>query len=142
LGQGGYDLTHILDEAHIQHPVHLIQDEILHALELDDPLIHQVQQPSGRGYQYVNSPGENPYLGHLADAPEYGGVLEAEKLAVGGKAMIDLGCQLSGGGQHQHPRRSRHDRLDLCCHPLQYGQHECGSLACSGLSNSHQVLSL
>ena len=52
----------------------------------------------------IDPPGEHIDLRPLTDAAEYNQVPEAEKLAIGGKALADLGSKLSGGSEHQHPR--------------------------------------
>jgi len=51
---GGGDLVHILGEAHVQHPVGLIENQHFQAAQVDAPIVQMVDQPTRRGNDYVN----------------------------------------------------------------------------------------
>jgi len=111
--------AHILDETHVKHPVDLIQDEELYALKHNIALIHQVEQPAGCGNQDIDALREHLDLRALTHAAEYDGMAEAQKLAVCGKALVDLCGQLSCGCDNQSARNSGNGSLALFRYLLQ-----------------------
>jgi hypothetical protein len=51
-----------MDEAHIQHPVCLIQHKIPDMLQMDIALVHQIEQPARRRHQDVHAFLQGQYL--------------------------------------------------------------------------------
>ena len=41
---GRADAAHVVDEAHVEHAVRLVEHEVRHAVEAHEPLLHQVEQ--------------------------------------------------------------------------------------------------
>ena len=56
LGQRAHHAPHVRQEAHVQHPVRLVEDQLLHHRQVDRPLAHMVQQPT-RGRHEELHPG-------------------------------------------------------------------------------------
>ena len=103
-GQLGDDFFDVREEAHVEHAVGLVQDENLDGVQADVALLHEVEQPSGRGHQDVEPAVQGLDLGKLADAAENNGVGEAQVAAVGGGALIDLRRQFAGRRQDEDAR--------------------------------------
>src|SRR5260221_166499 len=57
-----------MNEAHVEHPVGLVEHEDLELVEPDMTLVHEVEEPTGRGDQDVDAAGEGIDLRLLADA--------------------------------------------------------------------------
>jgi hypothetical protein len=96
LDRGG-DLADGLDEAHVEHAVGLVEDENLDGAEIDDALVHQIQQAAGRGDDDVDSAVQRALLMELADAAEDDGVIEAGFAPVDAEALRDLLGELTCG---------------------------------------------
>ena len=97
------DLLHIMDKAHVQHPVRLVQHKDLQLSQVNIPLLIEVGQSSGGGDQNICALLQGLYLGILAHAAEDDGAAQREIGAVGGKALLILERQLPGGGEYQRP---------------------------------------
>ena len=141
LRQAGDDLAHVVDKAHVQHPVRLVQHKGLNPVQPDVALIAQIVEPARRGHQHVHPPLQRLHLGPLAHAAEDDRVAYAQILAVLVKALLDLQGQLPGGGQHQGA-----DGGVLLVHtavePLQNGNGEGRRLAGARLGAADQVSAL
>ena len=103
-GQLVDDAPDVVDEAHVEHPVGLVEDERFDGPQLHESLRHQVEEASGRGDEDVDPPPERLRLRPLVDAAEDDGVLEGGVPAVRAEALRDLGGQL--------PRRRQHEDAD------------------------------
>ena len=103
LGKPGDDLPDVVNEAHVQHPVRLVQHEDLQAAQVNVALIAQVVQPPGGGNEHVHPPLQSLHLGALANAAENHRVPDVQIGSVLIKVFLDLQGQLPGGGQHQSP---------------------------------------
>src|SRR6185437_16335705 len=55
LWQPCQDLADIIDETHIQHPVRLVQYEVLDLTEVQQTLIAEIEQPARRGDEDIRS---------------------------------------------------------------------------------------
>ena len=51
----GDDAAQIVDKAHVEHPVGLVEDQHLDVGQIDEALLHEVEQPPGRGDQDVDA---------------------------------------------------------------------------------------
>ena len=72
LRQVRHDATHVGDEAHVEHAVRLVDDERVHAVEVHDVTLAEVQQTPGRRHEQV-----------------HGGLLQLLALAVHVHAAVD-----------------------------------------------------
>jgi hypothetical protein len=93
--------TDVVDEAHVEHAVGLVQDEELHASQVDVALPDQVEQPARRGDEDVDSALQLTDLGTLLDPPEDDGVELPQVPAVGVDTLADLSRQLPCGREDQ-----------------------------------------
>ena len=56
LGHQVQDAGHVLDKAHIQHPVGLVQHHGLHLIQAHGAPLHMVHQPSRSGHHDLGGP--------------------------------------------------------------------------------------
>ncbi len=96
-GRWAIDALHVVDEAHVEHAVGLVEDEDLDLVEEDVLLLLEIEQPSGRGDEDVDAAVQRLNLAVLADAAEDDGVREAQVLAVMVEALADLRGELARG---------------------------------------------
>src|SRR5258708_19885030 len=106
-----------MDEAHVEHPVGLVEHEDLKLVEPDMTLVHQVEEASGRGDQDVDAAGEGIDLRLLADAAIDEGLAQTKMLAIDAKAVGDLDCQFARRGEDEAARTARAGRA-LCRGPV------------------------
>src|SRR3546814_6413135 len=93
--QGADDLSDIADEAHVEHAVGLVEDEVRDAVETHVALVQQVHEASGRGDQNVDPARQRAHLRPLGDAAEDDGVAQAQVAAVGLERIADLHGELT-----------------------------------------------
>ncbi len=107
-GSSGDDVPDVADEAHVEHPVGLVEDE-----GLDARRAGHAPARSGRGAAPASRPGYRrpraiaSTCGALADAAEDDGRAQPEMAAVGAEAVADLQGELARRGQHQAARGLR-----------------------------------
>ena len=64
------DPADVMDEAHVEHAVGFVEHEYFDAVEVHGAVLHQVEQPAGRGDEDVDAMGERAHLRvdvHAAD---------------------------------------------------------------------------
>ena len=66
--QDGEDLADVPDEAHVEHPVGLVEDEDLDRREVGRALVHVVEEAARRRDDDLGAGAEGPELGLVADA--------------------------------------------------------------------------
>ena len=131
------DAAHVVDEAHVQHPVGLVQHEDLQPGQVDELLAVEVAQAAGGGHQDVHALFQPLHLGSLAHAAEDDGGAQGQVLAIGLKALLDLEGQLPGGGEDQGPDGAA---LGLAAAELlENGGGEGAGLAGAGLGAAQHV---
>ena len=109
---------------------------------MDDPLVHEVQEPPGRRDEDVDSPLERLLLRPLPDAAEDDRVPEREVPAVGPKAVADLRRELARRRDHEDPDGPPAPGVVgglLERQPLEDRQRERRRLAGAGLGDPEQV---
>ncbi len=140
-GQAVDDLADVVDEAHVEHPVGLVEDEGLDVREVDIALIAEVVEPARRRDEDVDAALERLDLRRLPDAAEDHGASDRQILAVKLEVLLDLQRQLARRRQDQ-----RADRLvllvDAALEPLEDGHCEGRGLAGAGLRAADQVAPL
>ena len=137
LGQPLEDFPHVVDKAHVQHPVGLVQHENLQGTQGDKTLVVEVHQPPRGGHQDVNPLFQGLHLGVLAHPAEDDGVARLQVFAISVKALADLDGQFPGGGEDQSP-----DGPFGASDGLQPLQNRCGEgagLACARLGAAQHV---
>ena len=83
-GQPAKDAAHVVDEAHVQHPVGLVQHEDLQPGQVDELLAVEVAQAAGGGHQDVHALFQPLHLGSLPHAAEDDGGAQGQVLAGAG----------------------------------------------------------
>ena len=138
----GEDAAHVVDEAHVEHAVRLVEDEVDHAVEAQHALLDEIEQSARGGDQHVGPAGELDLLVSLAHAAIDHRVSNglapspADVLAVGGDALADLRRELAGRRDDERPDEARRPARDEM---LQQRQHERSGLAGSGLRATEDV---
>ena len=133
------DLLHIVDEAHVEHAVRFIENEVGDAAELDMALLQKIEQPARRRHHDVDAARQRGDLGTLRDATEDDRLAEAETGAVGAEIVVDLNRELARRRQHQCARTTRTGPFRVTGKLLQDGKRERGRLAGARLRDAEQI---
>ena len=72
-GKQGEDRADVADEAHVEHAIRLVEDEDLHAAQIDGSLARVVEQPSRRGDHDFGVAAQGVDLANEADPAVDGG---------------------------------------------------------------------
>ena len=133
----GADFLDVGDEAHVEHPVGLVDDEQSAAGQQYLAAAEQVHQPAGRGDQHVDALFERRHLVAHADSADQQRHAELVIFAVFLEILGDLGGELAGrledqGARHPRPAPALGEDVD-------HRQDEAGGLAGAGLGDSDQV---
>ena len=128
----------VVNEAHIEHAVRLIQHEELHASEVDEPLPVKVEQAARCRHQDVHPATQIGDLRPLVDAAKDDPMADLEVGTVGLKIVPNLRSQLTRGRQHQRPNDGL-PAAGLCRDLLQGGEQEGRGLTRSRLCASEDV---
>ena len=100
-GQLGDHALYIVDKAHVQHPVRLVQHENLDLVQVDITLSDQVVEPAGGGDQDLRTAFDLLNLPHLAYAAEHHAAFQRQVLAVQVEVLLNLDRQFARGGENQ-----------------------------------------
>ena len=76
------DAAHVGHEAHVEHAVGFIEDEVLDGAERDRALFHEIEQSARRGDQHVGAGLELRFLAAIADAAVNNGGPQVAKARV------------------------------------------------------------
>jgi hypothetical protein len=136
-----------LDEAHVEHPVGLVQDQHVHLGEAAVPLLDEVEEPPGRRHHHVDAVAQRLDLRVLPHASEDHRHAHLGVAAVGRQALADLHGELARGREDQRVRpagRAARRSADLVRgdQPLDQGQRERRGLAGAGLGAAEHVATL
>ena len=138
----GDDLLDIGQEAHVEHPVRLVEDEDLDLAEIGDTLTDQVEQPAGRRDEDLDAAAQRLDLGVHRDPAVDHGRPQRDGPAVGVDALVDLHRELAGRDQDEDPDRMARGReagVGLVAQPVEDRQHEGGGLAGPGLGGGEDI---
>ena len=139
--QAADDLPYVVNKAHVEHPVGLVQDEDLDPIQTHEALAYQVQQAARAGDNNVRAAVKGFHLAALADAAEDDGGFEPETFAVELKILIGLERQFPGRGKDQGADNLRVFPRGVLMQQLQDRQGEGSGLASAGLGAAEDVLS-
>ena len=132
--------TDVADEAHVEHAVGLVEDEVTHAAQVDVALVGVVEQAARRGDDDVDAATQQVDLRTRADAAEDQRRLLAQVHAEIGDGLLDLRREFAGRNQHERTRRSRTARVRLVLvQLLQQRQRKRRRLAGARLGGRKQV---
>ena len=129
------DAADVGQEAHITHPVGLVQHQHLHIREVDVALADVVEQATGAGHDNLRAAAQRGQLGTLAHTAIDGRAAHPQILAQIRKGLVDLFGQFTGGGHDQHP----HFAQGAAGQALEDGQGKGGGLACAGLGQTQHI---
>jgi hypothetical protein len=131
-----------VDEAHVEHPVRLVQHQRLHRVQAHAALVDEVEQPARGGDQDVHALGHLALLLALGHAAQHDGRAQAQAAAVGAAGFVDLDREFAGRRQHERARALvRHAGL-VGGQALQDRQGEGRRLAGAGLRDAEKVAAL
>jgi len=145
-GQQREDAADVGQEAHVEHPVGLVEHEDLDRRQVDVALARVVEQPAGRRDDDVDAALQLRRLRAEADAAEQRHRRVAQVLAVGADRRLDLRGELARRRDHERAHGPAGAgaavlRVRRRCggQALQHRQHEAGGLAGAGLRAGEQV---
>ncbi len=137
----GDDPPDVVDEAHVEHPIGLVEDEDLDRAEVDGALADVVEQPAGRGDDDLGTTAQGAELTAEPDAAVDRGRADRSVAAIRAEARLDLDRELTRRREDEDPNgraRSR-SRLTVGMEPLDDRQDEGGGLAGPGLGAGEDV---
>ena len=94
----------VLDEAHLEHLVRLVEDQGADVVEYQRATTAQVQGPTRRGHHDIDSPPQRVDLMTCGSAPVDGDQSGSESTPVSVERLRDLERQLTGGDEDQRGR--------------------------------------
>ena len=133
---------HVMDKAHVQHAVGLVEHQNLHLAQIQHALLLQVQQTPWRGYQNVYAFFEFADLRAHAHTAKNHGAGELQVFTVGADGFFHLRGEFAGGGEHQRADAGATEFvLGAAAHgqAVQQRQGECGCFARAGLRATEEV---
>ena len=133
------DFFHIAGEAHVEHPVHFVQDEELDTGEIHGALFDEIDQTAGSRHQDVHAAAHRGDLRILADATVDQRLLETDVSTVSGETLADLAGQFAGRCQHQRAALARLDLLGPLVDRMEDRQGETRCFAGAGLGATEKV---
>ncbi len=141
------DLFHVMDEAHVEHPVCFIEHQDFDVGQVDTALTGQVEQAARAGHQDVYTTGHGLNLRVHADATEDAGADEFQVAGIELEALVHLCGQFAGRGQDQNAWLTRAVTLGFVRNtigkqPLQNREGETTGFTSTGLRRNHQVATL
>ncbi len=132
------DLPDIGQEAHIEHPVRLVQYEYFQVRQVDRALMDVIEQAAGTGHDDFYAGSQSLFLRVYGHAPVNRDAAQARLAAQIGNGSIDLLCQFAG--------RRNDEGADTAARPfyqaLENRQHKGRCFACSRLGKAHDVVPL
>ena len=138
----GDDPLDVGQEAHVEHPVGLVEDEDLDLAEVGDPLADEVEQPARRRHQDLDAATKRLDLRIHRDAAVDHRRAQRHRPAVGVDALVDLHRELARRDEDEHADRvscRREAGVRVAAQPVEDRQHERGGLAGPRLCGGEDV---
>ena len=129
----------VMNEPHVEHPIGLVEDEILDRLDLDEPLPDEIEEPPRRRHEDVDATGHGAGLRVLVDAAVDHRALEMGVAAVGFEAVVDLPGELARRRENEDPAMLRRGVATVVHEPLDERQREGRRLTGAGLRTAEEV---
>ena len=101
LGHQGQHFFDVVDKAHVQHAVGLVEHQDLDLAQVQRALARVVQQAAGGGHQNVHAAAQLRDLRAHAHAAKHHHGFEVQVLAIGAHAFFHLGGELAGGREDE-----------------------------------------
>ena len=135
VGEGAEDAAHVGCEAHVEHPVGLVEHEDLELRIIDVPALHVIEQPAGRRDHDVHAARERPGLRlHPHAAVDRRGA-QVEVPPVRASALQHLLGELTRRDENQRPQGVTLAGRQA----LENRQHERGRLARPRLGGPDEI---
>ena len=132
----------VVDEAHVKHPVCLVQHERLHLIQMHKALIHQVPQAAGAGNHHIRTAVEGIHLPLLIYAAEDDRRVDGQLFAIKHEIIINLLGEFAGRGEDEGADGAALPEAGgLFCQLLDNRQGERGGFARAGLRTAQHILS-
>ena len=96
------DPFQVRQEAHVEHPVSLVQHEDFKQVEMNVALVHQVNQPAWSGDQDMGASLQRSHLARLVHPAVDHCLAKLQVGSVGRETLVDLDRQLPSWCQRQH----------------------------------------
>ena len=137
-GQPFEDPLDVVDEAHVQHAIGLVQDQDLDAAEVERALPDMIEKATRRGHDDLDTGTHGPYLAIHGHAAEDRRGADGSVRTVRTDGLLHLEGELSG---RHDDERTGPDLTGLTgsVERLDHGQHEGGGLAGARLSAHEHV---
>ncbi len=132
------DTTDVGYEAHVQHPVALVEHQHFDVAQVNVTGVDVVEQPAGAGDDDLRPTLQGGNLRPLTDATVDGGAANLGVAAQHDGRLMDLLGQLARRGDDEHPRLAQ----GAARQPLQNGQHESRRLARARLGQPEHIAAL
>ena len=139
--QQAEDPADVADEAHVEHPIGLIQHQDLHLIKPKRTLLMEIHQAAWGGHQNISAVAEAIDLGVGTDAAKHHIGAQIEVAAIGHNALGHLGGQFAGGSEDKGPHLAGAG-TGAMAKALQHRQGEPGRLAGAGLGRGHHIVAL
>ena len=143
LGQQADDAGDIRDEAHVQHAIGFVENERLHAAEVEALLFDQVEQASRCCHEHFDTGADFFDLWLDVDAAVSAQASYRDVLAVGLDRLVYLDGEFARRREHQDPHRMARWRRTWAGKrkdALEKRQREGRRFTRSGLRTAHQIL--
>ena len=137
--QQGEDLADVADEAHVEHPVRLVEDEDLDGPKVDLALLLDIEQPAGRGHDDLHPRPQRGDLRILAHAAVDRGASQMNMAAVVAHEFFCLQGQLTSGSDDQRANAFAAHARSVCGEQVQDRQCECRGFPRSGLGDADDI---
>ena len=133
------DFADVVDEAHVQHAVGLVEHEKLDLSELQPVALHEIEQAARRGHHDFDALHDRADLASHRDAADCQRRSEAHMAAIGVETVENLPRQFTGGTEDEHAA-GLGLRLDAVFqNAVQDRQRESRGLAGTGLGDADHV---
>ena len=140
LRQRADNLANGWQETHVEHPVGLVEHEILQLREIGVAALHQIHQATGTGDDEMRAGAKGVDLWMFADAAENGGDAHRQVFAVSPDVLINLQDEFARGREDERARAALPPITDDGGKPGQHRQSERGGFARAGLRDADEVV--
>jgi len=127
-------------EAHVEHPIGLVEDERFAPGQIDGPAIEVIDEAARRGDDDVDAGAQLTDLRAHRDAAEDSRHAHADRFRVGRERLVHLQRELARRHEHEDPRASRRAARVTDEQPIDQWKGERGGLARAGLRPSDEVM--
>ena len=137
-----HHLADIVNEAHIEHAVGLVEHEEFQRLQRNRLLVDEVQETARSRHQHVDTANQIALLADIAHATENASRRNGRKLRILLKAILHLDREFTRRQKNQRTASFRSTELARIQQQLQNGEREGSRLSRTRLGNAKQVLAL